>query len=564
MEKEKIFYGVFCDFNKMKLSPDQAKDISEVFKWCDEKNICYTFEKEEYENAFLHLSIVQGAWMVDEMVLTENLIDHIKHSGLVPLICVKNYKKEKFMHGLAKMDQRFTERYHRLAKKYNDIFIRNFNVLDGMNDVIEPYTGGIVFKNHEWYLMEKNSLRDLFNMVDSEGTKIYSVPLDNGIMMRGSNVYYYFACFTNRYQYTTKEIVNQWADNCYVFLNASEEALKSFEVKDNLSRRLLLALIDNLRNIQLILLNAMILTYYRGENVLFSMKEMNNSYVSNWYGVLDETLHSLRDICFSREKDDLILTNIIQKTKEMKQILPDSIKYLTENNEIGLTFEKCIGLFRDTDNFWEEFIVLEDAFQSIEKQKGSEWDKIEVVGLLSGAIELPCIAKLIRPSMENIGISYVFQNNGMYMDKQEVNLNYCYNNISCSDFSYYYNREVFLLDDNIMSGLTLQLIMNELCHKEIQIKHIIAICRPDLNRLSQMEHFNKAFNMQLIGTYILGMISNVYYTKVPENTNYLGMFTDGMGMYSQRIARYLIPLYKNGCFKKESQVDVIKGYVEGR
>lgn len=564
MEKKKIFYGIFCDFNQKNLSPEQMKDISKVFKWCDEKNIYYTFQKEEYENEFLHLYIAQGVWMIDKMAVAEELVDYVKRNGLVPFVCVKNYKKDKFMNKLAQMDQKFTESYHWLAKKYNDIFIHNFDVLNGMDDVIEPYTGGVVFKDYEWYIMEKNSLKDIFDAEDNKGAKIYSVPLDNGIMLRGATVYYYFACFTDAYQYTTKEIVNQWADNCYGFLSATEKALNGFEVKDSFSRRLLLALIDNLRNIQLIVLNAMILTCHRGENVLFNVKETNNNYVLNWYRVLDETLHSFRDICFSKENDILILSNIIRIIKEMKQIFYNSIKYLTKNNEIGFTFEKCIGLFRDTDNFLEEFIVLEDVFATMEKQKRIEWDKVEVVGVLSGAIELPCIAKLIRPSMENIGISYVFQNNGMYMDKQEVNLSYCYNNVNCNDFSYYKGREIFLLDDNIMSGLTVQLIINELYYKEIEVKCIISICRPDLNRLPQMEHFRKAFNIELIGIYILGMLSNVYYTKVPENTNYLGMFTDGIGMYSQRIARYLIPLYKNGCFKKKSQVDVVKGYVEGR
>lgn len=563
MRKEKIYYGLYFDLSNIELANTQEKEITILIDWCEEKNIFYSYEKVSYRNAILRISILGNKWIVNNEFVDGKLLDFVSTYKFVPLVCIENFDKNKFEKHLAEIDCEYSKYYKSTLEKYNLIFNKNFEVTGGVDDIVEKYSGGIIFQDYEWFLMENNSLKALFECRDSNDSNIYSTQLDNGIMLRGAEVYYYFVCFANRYKYTTKDIVYKWIKNTEVFINKVEEALNNFEVKNAFDRRLLLGVIDNIRNIELLAFNAAIITYYEGDNVVTNIQKEEPEYIYSWEKIIESTLNGLKDICMNNKENSAIKDEVVGIIAKVKKLYPKTMNYVVDNNEEGLTFEKCCGLLRDADNFWENYIVIEESIQAITAKKKIE-KPIELIGILTGGVELPFIAKMILKSTYNVNISYAYQNNGMYMDKQEIDMNFYYNNIKCDYYSYYNGKEVIIIDDNIMSGLTMQLVVNELVVQGVEVNEIISIFRPDLNRISQIEHFNKVYNYEGIGKLIYGMLGKLYYTKISEKFSYLDMFTDGMGMYSQRISSYVIPLYKNRCFKKDSYVDVIKGYIEGR
>ena len=74
-----------------------------------------------------------------------------------------NDKFTKFSHLMDKEEKQFFQ-------KKNKIFKKNFNVLSGLNDIYEWYTGAVYFKDYEW-----NELRDseLKNVLSKEEKSIY-------------------------------------------------------------------------------------------------------------------------------------------------------------------------------------------------------------------------------------------------------------------------------------------------------------------------------------------------------------------------------------------------------
>ena len=93
----------------------------------------------------------------------------------------------------------------------------------------------------------------------------------------------------------------------------------------------------------------------------------------------------------------------------------------------------------------------------------------------------------------------------------------------------------------------------------------MVIRHPNLNRLPQLKHFNVGLNLDLVdNSFILGMITPTPYTKIKESTNYNNMFVNELNIFSVMTEIFLKALYCNNSFIKDSQVDIFKGYSEGK
>ena len=103
-------------------------------------------------------------------------------------------------------------------QKKDKMFKKNFNVLGGLNDIYEWYTGAVYFKDYEW-----NELRDseLKKALSKEENNIYKyiLFLDDGVILRGAYIYYYFLTYIPRLEPTYKEDIIKWYMNVKSFLN---------------------------------------------------------------------------------------------------------------------------------------------------------------------------------------------------------------------------------------------------------------------------------------------------------------------------------------------------------
>ena len=157
----------------------------------------------------------------------------------------------------------------------------------------------------------------------------------------------------------------------------------------------------------------------------------------------------------------------------------------------------------------------------------------------------------------------MFQNHGMYLDRQQRSLT----KIN-KDFIEYGKCDrktaTFIVDDNMMSGVTMQFAYNKLFINNYKnIKGLFIIRHPNVNRIAQLEHFDVALNLALVDKFIFGMITDTPYTKIKRNSNLNNMFVNELNIFSIMTEIFLKALYCNNSFIKDSQVDIFKGYSEG-
>ena len=79
-----------------------------------------------------------------------------------------------------------------------------------------------------------------------------------------------------------------------------------------------------------------------------------------------------------------------------------------------------------------------------------------------------------------------------------------------------------------------------------------------------MKNSGAAINLELFGHSILGGIFTSPYTRLKSGTNYGGMYLDEMGLFSYGAEVFLKALYKNNTFIRDSEVDIFKGFSNGK
>ena len=148
----------------------------------------------------------------------------------------------------------------------------------------------------------------------------------------------------------------------------------------------------------------------------------------------------------------------------------------------------------------------------------------------------------------------MFQNHGMYLDRQKQSLT----EIN-KDFIEYgkcdRKNATFIVDDNMMSGITMQFAYNKLFINNYKnIKGLFIIRHPNVNRIAQLEYFDVALNLNLVDKFIFGMITDTPYSKIKRNSNLNNMFVNELNIFSVMTEIFLKALYCNNSFIKDSQV----------
>ena len=446
-----------------------------------------------------------------------------------------------------------------MLKKYNKIIKKNFKVNNGLNDIYEWFTGAVFFKDYEWEEIHNNKIKDLFETMENN-SYLYSLPLDNGIVLRGSNIYYYFSTDVSRFKKPNIKEINKWFDNVSVYIKKVLIILGDYQIKDYYDRRLLLALLDNIRNIILILTNCELMKLsMNGKNFIYHSNYKSKE-INDCFALINKYQETIEIICLEGKcfKDEI--ESIRDIYKNTLKILED-VSLLIFDIHDEFILGKSFNPLREIDNYFENYIVCKYIVD--EKMINYEIDKkINLIGILYGGLELPFIISRMIPN--NNTISFLFQNHGMYLDRQQKDRNKII--IDLKEYGFL-NKEndTFLVDDNMMSGVTMQFAYNQLYLNDINnIKGIFVIRHPNINRIAQLEYFDTALNLDLVDNYIYGMLTDTPYTKIKSGTNYNNMFVNELNIFSVMTEVFLKALYCNNSFIKDSQVDIFLGYSEGK
>ena len=485
--------------------------------------------------------------------------DIINHKYIFPKLYKNNLNVDLYKRELAKLEHKKTDSWNLLLKKYNKIIKKNFKVNNGLNDIYEWFTGAVFFKDYEWEEIHNNKIKDLFETMENN-SYLYSLPLDNGIILRGSNIYYYFSTDVSRFKKPNIKEINKWFDNVSVYIKKVLIILGDYQIKDYYDRRLLLALLDNIRNIILILTNCELMKLsINGKDFIYHSNYKSKE-IKDCFALINKYQETIEIICLEGKcfKDEI--ESIRDIYKNTLKILED-VSLLIFDIHDEFILGKSFNPLREIDNYFENYIVCKYIVD--EKMINYEIDKkINLIGILYGGLELPFIISRMIPN--NNTISFLFQNHGMYLDRQQKDRNKII--IDLKEYGFL-NKEndTFLVDDNMMSGVTMQFAYNQLYLNDINnIKGIFVIRHPNINRIAQLEYFDTALNLDLVDNYIYGMLTDTPYTKIKSGTNYNNMFVNELNIFSVMTEVFLKALYCNNSFIKDSQVDIFLGYSEGK
>ena len=471
----------------------------------------------------------------------------------------KIYKRDveinKYIEEFTNFSHLMDKKEKNYLQKKDPIFKKNFKVLTGLNDIYEWYTGAVFFKDYEWNELKNSKLKQVFAEKNNKMYK-YILFLDDGVILRGADIYYYFLTYLSRFKPTVKEDIIGWYNNVKCFLNKVLGALKSFEINDYYDVRLLLGTIDNIRNVILLLYNCELLLDNNENNFLIT-SEYNNQELVDYTILIKKYQEYINKCCFERPLDNKIINEVRYLIIDGIRSFDKTIKKVLNSNS-SYIFNKGFNRLRENDHYFENYYTCEYVFSKIKK-----YDNINLIGLMYGALELPFIVKYNNLSKSNITIGLLNQEEGNYFVKQQnsvkkVNDELCIKgNIEKSNISY-------IIDDNLMSGVTAQNAIDLLgANSFLNIKGVIAIRRPSLYRISQLKFYNNYLNIDLYNKKIFGLLTKSSYTRIKDNTNYGERFSNELNICSIQSEIFLKALYCNNSYVKDSEVDIFTGFNNG-
>lgn len=488
-------------------------------------------------------------------------LELIKKANILPAVCLEKVDKLNYRFNFALAEKNIVSGRKKLLNKYNDLININFCENDGMDSLFDKESGSIIIPMYEWELIVSNPLKDFWTARDNGNFK-YVIRDNNNYLLRGSSTYYYFISnriSKNGKDFTSKNDVLNWYNNYIQFLDDAFDAVFGIsDINSIINKKLLLGILDNCRNILLIILNHRLVSDYKKSSVLLDITSKNNRNINNIYNALFDIDETMKNMCFKNNYfvDKYIICELINKSQIilMNEFLNEK-KF--EDNE---DYSKEYRTYREIDNFAENYIAV-----SLYIEKSNRKNSINVCGLSYGGIELPILAKIIeRDKIESALLLKFSKETSGYSNKQLIDLKeFNINNYGgLLNSNLFQNSKVDIFDDNVLTGKTLQLAINSLYDCNINVNNICIVRYPGINRIEQMFlNGTSAINFNLFFNYIYGLcFSSPYSWKDNEWKDNDGKinYTDSLGTFDLNRKKIIECLIKNHDYKEESEVGQYK------
>ena len=475
-------------------------------------------------------------------------ISLLKQAKLIPTICLEHATEEDYTKAYAKIERKMNFGKNKNISLFNEIINNKFETVDGINGLFDPASGSIKTSMCEWIsISDDNPLKQFWTKKNNESL-CYSIYDDDSILLRGSQIYYYF--LSHRYHdeiskndTTTNSMIYEWLNNNkYFYLEALEAINRTEDINELNNTKMVLGLLDNIRNYLLILLNEQIVYNNVEKNMIINLEKLDkNTLVSKIYTNLLEVETQMKNITFvrrfliSNKHIKNIITNTIQIT--------DEFYYTFSSVEIKENYSKEFRAYREIDNFAENFIT---CYLTIKKDEMIY--KKGLCGLCYGGIELPIIMKTLDDKIEDISVLKFNKNTSGYKKKQSLDLRFfdIFNTGGIDLIGVDKQKEYILLDDNLLTGKTMQLALISMYDIGINVDKLVVVRYPGINRINQMFMPNHgAVDYRHFFEFIQGLyFSSPYSRRDPYSSD---PYTDSLGVFDlnrKKISECLIKKWR--------------------
>lgn len=488
-------------------------------------------------------------------------LELMKKAKILPTVCLEKADRLNYKVDFALAEKNIVLGRKELLNKYNDLININFCENNGIDSLFDKESGSIIIPMYEWELVDSNPLKDFWT-ARGNGNFKYLIRDDNNYLLRGSATYYYF--ISNRISKNGKDITSKndvlnWYNNYMQFLaDAFDSTIETGSINSIINKKLLLGILDNCRNMLLVIINHKLVSDYKDNSILLDITSKNNKSLNNIYNVLFEVDEVMKNMCF--KNNYLINKDLVCELINRSQIILMN-EFLNEKEfNDKEDYSKEYRTYREIDNFAENYIAV-----SLYREKCNNKNYVNACGLSYGGIELPILAKIIEKDRVESALLLKFSkevsgySNKQLIDLRKFNIN---NYGGLLNSNLFQNSKVDILDDNVLTGKTLQLAINSLYDCNIGVDNICIVRYPGINRIDQMFlNGTSAIDFNLFFNYIYGLcFSSPYSWKDNEWTNNDGKinYTDSFGVFDLNRKKIIECLVKNHDYRDESEVGEYK------
>ena len=483
-------------------------------------------------------------------------LELIKKAKILPAVCLEKADKLNYKVNFAMAEKNIVLGRKKLLNRYNNLININFCENEGIDSLFDKNSGSVIVPMYEWELIISNALKDFWSVRDNGNFK-YLIRDDNNYLLRGSSTYYYFIsnrASINGKDITSKNEVLNWYNNYIHFLTDALAAVnKTNDINSTINKKFLLGILDNCRNVLLVIMNHKLVSDYKNNSILLDISSQDNKNFNDIYSTLFSIDEIMNNMCFKNNYliDKDYVSELIKRLQIilMNEFLNEKISNCKED------YSKEYRAYREIDNFAENYIAV-----SLYNEKCDNKNFANACGLSYGGIELPILAKIVEKDRIERALLLKFSkevsgySNKQLIDLRKFNINN-YGGLLYSNL--FQNLKVDVFDDNVLTGKTLQLAINSLYDCNIDVGNICIVRYPGINRIDQMFLNNtSAIDFNLFFDYIYGLcFSSPYSWKDNEWYNNGKIdYTDILGAFDLNRKKIIECLVKNHDYRDGSEV----------
>ncbi len=487
----------------------------------------------------------------------------LKKAKILPTICLESANEKEYRKGYALVEKMINIGRQRQLEKYNEIFNDVFSEYGGVENIFDSASGSIKIPMYEWELIDdENPLKNFWN-ITKNGNLSYSLRDDNNFLLRGSSTYYYFlANRINTYDditgkekdFTSLENVLDWLSNYKKFLIDAMCATNQInDLNDISNKKMILGILDNIRNILLINMNETLCNNYGENSVILNLEKLpGDNEIKKMYDTLVKVHISMMESCLNQKYTFNIheLNEIFDQTINL---IESKEGMLLSNGSKEKDYSKDFRTYREIDNFAENFITV-----SLVNDKNGD-EIFGMCGLSYGGIELPIIYKALNKTATDILLLKFSKGINGYATKHSVEVR----NFDVSDyggvtlFGFNPNKKYIIADDNLLTAKTMQLAFNTFYDLGIKAQGALVVRYPSINRVGQMFMKNHgAVDFNYFFDYIQGLCFPSPYSFRDEHDG--NEYLDSLGIFDVNRRKIIECLYKNHDYSEPTEVSRLK------